>query len=44
MCYADGLPFYLWSVAATLIFSAILFGAYYLFTKNSYVQVEQRLA
>ncbi len=44
MCYADGLPFYLWSVAATLIFSAILFGAYYLFTKNSYSPVEKRLA
>jgi hypothetical protein len=29
----DGLPFYVWSVAATLIFSAILFGSYYLITK-----------
>jgi hypothetical protein len=36
MCYNDGLPFYPWSVASTLIFSAILFGGYYLFTKNSY--------
>lgn len=35
MCYTDGLPFYLWSIAATLIFSAILFGSYYLVTKNS---------
>jgi hypothetical protein len=29
----DGLPFYAWSVAATFIFSAILFGSYYLVTK-----------
>ncbi len=29
----DGVPFYLWSVAATFIFSAILFGSYYLITK-----------
>ena len=31
----DGLPFYAWSIAATLIFSAILFGSYYLITKPS---------
>lgn len=36
MCYNDGLPFYPWSVVSTLIFSAILFGGYYLFTKNQY--------
>lgn len=35
MCYGDGLPFYPWSVASTFIFSAILFGSYYLITKNS---------
>lgn len=35
MCFNDGLPFYPWSVAATLIFSAIFFGSYYLTTKNS---------
>lgn len=35
MCYADGLPFYPWSVASTFIFSAILFGSYYLMTKNA---------
>ncbi len=35
MCYNDGLPFYPWSLAATLLFSAILFGGYYLVTKNS---------
>lgn len=35
MCYADGLPFYPWSVAATFIFSAILFGSYYMMTRRS---------
>lgn len=43
LCFADGLPFYLWSVAATLIFSTILFGAYYLFTKNN-VASESKIA
>lgn len=28
MVYADGLPFYPWSVVSTILFSAILFGAY----------------
>lgn len=37
MCYNDGLPFYQWSLAATLIFSAILFGSYYFVTKNASV-------
>jgi len=36
MSLADGLPFYPWSLASTLIFSAILFGGYYLFTRNNY--------
>jgi hypothetical protein len=35
MCYADGLPFYPWSIASTFVFSAILFGSYYLMTKKS---------
>lgn len=35
LCYNDGLPFYQWSIAATLIFSAVLFGSYYWMTKNS---------
>jgi len=35
MCYADGLPFYPWSVASTFIFSAILFGSYYFMTKEA---------
>jgi hypothetical protein len=34
MCYSDGLPFYPWSVAATFIFSAILFGSYYIMTRK----------
>ena len=33
MCYSDGLPFYPWSVASTFIFSAVLFGSFYLLTK-----------
>jgi hypothetical protein len=33
MCYGDGLPFYPWSLASTFIFSAILFGSYYLIAK-----------
>lgn len=28
MCFADGLPFYPWSLASTVLFSAILFGSY----------------
>ena len=35
MCYADGLPFYPWTLASTIIFSAILFGSYYLMTRPS---------
>ena len=33
MCYADGLPFYPWSIASTFIFSAIIFGSFYWLTK-----------
>ena len=33
MCYTDGLPFYPWSVVSTFVFSAILFGSFYLITK-----------
>ncbi|MEO6870185.1 MAG: DUF6580 family putative transport protein [Ginsengibacter sp.] len=29
MCYSDGLPFYPWSLASTVVFSAVLFGSYY---------------
>jgi hypothetical protein len=35
MCYGDGLPFYPWSVASTFVFCAILFGSYYMMTKQS---------
>lgn len=35
MCYADGLPFYPWSLASTFVFSAIFFGSYYFTTKPS---------
>ena len=35
LCLGDGLPFYPLSVAATFVFSAILFGSYFLITKNS---------
>ena len=31
----DGLPFYPWSVVATLIFSALLFGSYFIITRPS---------
>lgn len=44
MCYNDGLPFYPWSVASTLIFSAILFGGYYLFTRNSFTAATKSIA
>lgn len=37
MAYADGLPFYKMSILATMAFSTILFGAYYLLTKNTLV-------
>lgn len=35
LCLEDGLPFYPWSIAATLIFSALFFGSYYFITKSS---------
>ncbi len=35
MCYADGLPFYLNSLIATLVFSAILFGSFWLIFQNA---------
>ena len=41
MCYADAWPFYGASVAASLIFSAVLFGGYVLLTRNSF---EKKLA
>ncbi len=35
MCFNDALPFYRNSIAATLFFSAVLFGSYYLVTKSA---------
>ncbi len=34
MAYADGLPFYRGALLATVFFSTLLFGGYYLLTKN----------
>ncbi|MBS1932618.1 MAG: hypothetical protein JST96_01365 [Bacteroidetes bacterium] len=34
-CYTLALPFYKMSIIATLVFSAVLFGSYYLIRKNS---------
>ncbi len=35
LCYNDGLPFYRTSLIATIIFSSIIFGAYYLVKRSS---------
>jgi hypothetical protein len=35
MAYSDGLPFFKGSLESTVFFSAILFGGYYLLTKNN---------
>jgi hypothetical protein len=35
MCYTDGIPFFKTSIVATLIFSTVLFGAYYLINRKS---------
>lgn len=35
LCLGDGLPFYAWSIAGTLVFSAVLFGSYFLITRAS---------
>ena len=37
-CYTDGFPFYQTSILATLFFSAILFGAYYLLGSRTFAQ------
>lgn len=42
-CYNDALPFYAWSIAATLIFSAIFFGSYYLYFNRKVVYNTQTL-
>lgn len=35
LCYQAGLPFFYWTIPACLMFSAILFGGYLLFQKNT---------
>jgi hypothetical protein len=35
-CYTDALPFYQGSIAGCIVFSALLFGGYYLLNKPSY--------
>ncbi len=42
MTYTDGLPFYPWSLASTLIFSAILFGSYYFIARPSQVELAKK--
>ena len=42
-CYADALPFYPNSIYATLLFSSILFGSYYLI-KNDQKKITQQPA
>ena len=39
LCYNDALPFYMNSLLATVVFSAVLFGSYYL-AKNWFVKKE----
>ncbi|MEO8860145.1 MAG: DUF6580 family putative transport protein [Ginsengibacter sp.] len=36
LCLSDGLPFYPWSVVATVVFSALLFGSYFLITRPNF--------
>jgi hypothetical protein len=43
LCLSDGLPFYPWSVVATFVFSAILFGSYFLLGRPS-LQTSRKLA
>jgi hypothetical protein len=43
MCYNDALPFYPNSVYATVLFSSIFFGVYYLI-KNYFVGGQKQLA
>jgi hypothetical protein len=38
-CYADGLPFYGNSIIATLLFSGVFFGCYYMMTRKHSKQV-----
>lgn len=40
MCYTDGIPFFRMSVIATLVFSTILFGCYYLLIAKRNIAVK----
>ncbi len=40
MCYNDGLPFYPNSLLATILFSVIFFGSYYLYTRKALIVKE----
>lgn len=42
-CYADGVPFYQMSLVATPVFSAVLFGVYFLLNQKT-MQARQELA
>ncbi|MDE3213576.1 MAG: hypothetical protein KGM98_10110 [Bacteroidota bacterium] len=37
----DGIPFYLWSIVATLLFSGVLFGSYFLIRKRALARARQ---
>ncbi len=39
MCYNDGLPFYYGSLGATVFFSVVLFGGYFLFVRSAQREV-----
>lgn len=39
LCYSDGIPFYLTSIAATLVFSAILFGTFVLISRSNHAKL-----
>ncbi|MEO7962201.1 MAG: DUF6580 family putative transport protein [Ginsengibacter sp.] len=43
LCLSDGLPFYPWSLAATFIFSAFLFGSFYLITRPKVLPIHNSL-
>lgn len=42
LCYVDGIPFYINAVMATVIFSAILFGGYYLLQQRTAARVKAK--
>jgi hypothetical protein len=42
-CYVDGLPFYYASLVSTIVFSALFFGCYYIFTKTANSKVTHQV-